>query len=101
MLILWKDGTQQWIPLKLMKEYNPLEVAKFVCARNIDQEPAFAWWVPYNLHRRDQKIASVNTRVCKASHKYGVEIPRSVSQAYAIDEQNGNTHLRDAINREM
>ena len=76
-------------------------MAEFVCARNIDQEPAFAWWVPYNLHRRDQKIASVNTRVCKASHKYGVEIPRSVSQAYAIDEKNGNTHLRDAINRKM
>ena len=24
LLILWKDGTEQWIPLKLMKEYNPI-----------------------------------------------------------------------------
>ena len=101
LLILWKDGTQQWIPLKLMKEYNPLEVAEFACSRKIDKEPAFAWWVPYTLRRRDRIIASVNTRVRKTSHKYGIEIPRTVNEAYSIDERNGNTHWRDAINLEM
>ena len=99
--ILWKDGTTQWIPLKLMKEYNPLEVAEFACARSIDMEPAFAWWVPYTLRRRDRIIATVNSRVRKSSHKYGVEIPRTVQQAYILDEQNGNTRWRDAINKEM
>ena len=69
--------------------------------RNIDQESAFYWWVPYTLRRRDRIIDSVNTRLQKTSHKYGVEIPQSVSQAYDIDERNWNTHWRDAINHEM
>ena len=37
-----KDGSQTWVPLKLLKESNPVEVAKYVKARNIDDEPAFA-----------------------------------------------------------
>ena len=29
LLVLWKDGSEQWIPLKLLKETNPIEVAEF------------------------------------------------------------------------
>ena len=101
LLIQWKDGSEQWIPLKLMKEYNPVEVAEFACARQIDKEPAFAWWVPYTLRKRDRVIAAVNSRVKKSSHKYGVEVPRTVAEAFALDEKNGNTFWRDATNREM
>ena len=38
----WKDGSQTWVTLKLLKESNPIEVAKYVKARNIDDEPAFS-----------------------------------------------------------
>ena len=100
-LILWKNGTEEWIPLKLMKEYNPLEVAEYACARGIDNEAAFAWWVPFTLRKRDRIIAAVNTRVTKTSHKYGVEVPRSLKHAFDIDERNGNTFWRDAVNKEM
>ena len=81
LLIQWKDGSQQWIPLKLMKEYNPVEVAEFACARKIDKEPTFSWWAPYTLQKRDQIISSVNSRVKKTTHKYGIEIPRTVADA--------------------
>ncbi len=101
LLVQWKDGSEQWIPLKLMKEYNPVEVAEFACARKIDKEPAFAWWVPYTLRKRDRIISAVNSRVKKTTHKYGIEIPRTVNEAFAVDEKNGNTFWRDAINREM
>ena len=46
-------------------------------------------------------IATVNSRVKKTSHKYGVEIPRTIAEAFAIDERNGNTFWHDAVNREM
>ena len=46
-LCYWKYGSQTWVPLKLLKEFNPVEVAKYVKARNIDDDPDFAWWVPY------------------------------------------------------
>ena len=34
--IRWKDGTKQWVPLSLIKEPNPIEVADFVKAIGID-----------------------------------------------------------------
>ena len=42
-LIRWRDGNEAWIPLKDMKEANPVETAEFACAKGIDKEPAFAW----------------------------------------------------------
>ena len=40
-LVRMKDGTKSWIPLRVMKESNPVEVAEYVLARNINNEPAF------------------------------------------------------------
>ena len=39
--IKWKDGTTEWVPLKLMKESNPVEMAEYVVSRKLDLEPAF------------------------------------------------------------
>ena len=49
LLIQWKDGKESWVPLKDLKESHPVELAKFAKARAIQDEPAFAWWVPYTL----------------------------------------------------
>jgi len=101
LLVRWKDGSEQWIALKLLKESNPLEVAEFAKAREIDNEPAFCWWVPYTLRKRDRIIASINSRVRKTSHKYGIEVPTSIDHAKRIDESNGNRLWQDAIEKEM
>ena len=99
--VQWKDGTTQWIPLKDLKESNPVEVAEYVTARGIADEPAFSWWVPYTLKKRDRIIASVNSRVKKKTHKYGIEIPQTVAEARELDAKNGNTYWQDAISKEM
>ena len=101
LLILWKNGEEEWMPLKLLKETLPIETAEFAVSRGIADEPAFKWWVPYTLRRRDRIIASVNSRIRKVTHKYGVELPTTVKQAQALDEKNGNTFWTDAINKEM
>lgn len=101
LLVRWKDGTEQWIPLKLLKESNPIEVAEYAKSRNIDDEAAFIWWVPYTLRKRDRIIASINSRVRKTTHKYGIEVPTSQAEAYRIDRENGNTFWTDAIRKEM
>jgi len=90
LLVRWKDGSEQWISLKLLKESNPMEVAEFAKAREIDNGPAFCWWVPYTLRKRDWIIPSVNSRVRKTSHKYSIEVPTSIDHAKRIDESNGN-----------
>ena len=100
-LVNWKDGSQSWVPLKDIKESNPVEVSEFAKARGIDKEPAFAWWVPFTLGKRDRIVSAVNARLCNKTHKYGVELPRSVEHAYRLDEQGGQTLWREAIRKEM
>lgn len=97
----WNDGRKTWIPLSVMKESNPVEVAEFAVARNIAEEPAFAWWVPYVIAKRKIILSKVKARIRQTTHKYGVEVPRDVKQAYAIDTKNGDNKWRDAIAKEM
>ena len=101
LLVQWKDGTESWIHLKDLKESHPVEVAEFAKARGTSDEPAFVWWVPYTLKKRDVILSAVKSRICKTTHKYGIEIPNSVEHAYQIDAKNGNTFWRDAIKKEM
>ena len=75
--VLWKDGSEAWIPLKDLKESHPVETAEYAVARGIDDEAAFAWWVPYTLKKRQAILSAVRTRLRKTTHKYGVEIPTS------------------------
>ena len=99
--IKWKNETAEWVPLKLMKESNPVGTAEYTVSRKLDGEPAFAWWVPYTLCKRDRIIAMVNSRVRKSTHKYGLEIPNPAEDAIRIDKKNGNTYWQDALNKEM
>ena len=47
LLAQWKDGSQNWIPLKILKEHNPIEAAEFLVATEIDDEPECAYWVTH------------------------------------------------------
>ena len=59
LLVKWADQTESWIPLKDLKESHPCEAAEFAKARGIADEPAFAWWVPLALKRRDRMIYNI------------------------------------------
>jgi hypothetical protein len=98
----WADGRTTWVPLAILKEQNPVEVAEYAVTNSIDTEPAFAWWVPWTLNVRDAIISAVNKRYWKRTHKFGIRIPHSVAEAYAIDKANdSNTKWADAIAKEM
>ena len=95
--IKWRDGTTTWVSLKDLKESNPIEVAEYFTAREIQDEPAFAWWLPYTLQKRGKIIDSVNYCVRKSSNKYRIEIPTSIRHAEEIDHRNKNTFCQYAI----
>ena len=84
-----------------MKELHPVETAEFAAARGLIEEPAFILWVPYVLCKRDAIISAVKACSKTQRHKYGVEIPNTIEEAYALDKKNGNTLWRDALNKEM
>jgi hypothetical protein len=95
------DKSEQWIPLKDLKESNPVDVAEFAVARGISDEPAFDWWVPYTLRKKDNIIAAVKSRMKVNTHKYGIEVPRNLAHAKVLDERNNNTLWMDAWKKEM
>ena len=43
LIVLCKDGSEQWFPLKDLKEFNTVECAKYAKARKIDTKPIFRW----------------------------------------------------------
>jgi hypothetical protein len=56
------------------------------------------------LRKREHIIALMKKRsTCflKKMHKFGIEVPRSVAEAYALDKKNGNTLWADSIAKEM
>jgi len=99
--VTWKDGSTSWERLADLKESYPVMVAEYAVAHEIHEEPAFAWWVPYTLKKRDRIIAAVNKRYHKRTHKFGIRVPKTVEEARIIDEANGNTLWQDAIEKEM
>ena len=101
LLVLWKDGSTNWVALKDLKNSCPVQVAEYAVANKIADEPAFAWWVPYTLKKRNQIISKVKSRYWLKTHKFGFELPKDVNHAKRIDEANGNTFWQDAIKDEM
>ena len=101
LLLRWKDGLESWTPLKDMKECFPVETAEYAVQSKINEEPAFAWWVPIVIKKRAMILSKIKSKYWQRTHKYGIEIPKSIEHARKIDEKNGNTLWWDAICAEM
>ena len=101
MCVKWRDGSTDWVSLKDIKQSYPVEAAMYARDNGIHEEPAFAWWVPYTLKKQKRILSKLKSKYWQRTHKYGIEIPKSVEEAYAIDDKNGNTLWRDAIEMEM
>lgn len=99
--VQWKGGQTTWVALKDMKNGFPVQTANYAVKRNISKEPAFAWWVPYVLKKANRIISKLRSKYWQRTHKYGIKVPKSVHEAYAIDKENGNTLWSDAIQEEM
>ena len=86
--------------LSNLKESYPVELAKYTVPQGIDHQPAFCWWVPHTLWKRDQIIAAVKKHYHKRTHKFRIEVSKTVKCALEIDHENGNTLWQDAIAKE-
>jgi len=100
-LIQWKDGSTTWNKLKDVKDSYPVELAEYAVNNKVDDEPAFAWWVPYTIKKKARIISKIKSKYWQRTHKYGIRIPKSIKDAIRIDAENGNTLWWDAIMMEM
>ena len=101
LFVRWKDGSANWVDMKDLKDSYPVQLAEYAINNAIQDQPAFAWWVGPTLRRKSRIIAAVNKRYHKRTHKFGLELPKSVKEALEIDRQTGTTHWRDALDLEM
>ncbi|CAJ1969800.1 unnamed protein product, partial [Cylindrotheca closterium] len=102
-----KGGETKWLDLSVAKEAFPIEVAEYAVANKLVSEPAFAWWVPYTLRKRDRVLKAVKRRAVKRQkpEKFGIEVPgpgpKGVARAYELDAENGTSHWNDALIKEV
>ena len=101
LFVKWRDQSESWVKLSVLKESQPMETAEFAKSRGIDDKSAFTWWAPHTLKKRNAIISAMKMRLRKTTHKYGIEIPTSVDHAMEIDRKNGNTMWKDALALEM
>ena len=80
--IQWKDGSPSWVSLKDMKNEFPVETAHYAVKHQLQNEPAFTWWVPYVLRKQKRIIGKLKSNYWERTHKYGIMIPKSVKEAY-------------------
>ena len=101
LLVQWKDGSSDWVKLKDIKDSYPIEVAEYAVANRIADEPAFNWWAKTVLRKRNRIISKLKARYWRTTHKFGIEVPKTVPDALAIDERTGTDFWRKAIDKEM
>ena len=101
LLVSWKDGSTDWLPLKDLKDAYPVQIAEYAVANKIANEPAFNWWVHTVLRKRNRIVAKVK-RYWRTTHKFGIRVPKTVEEALAIDDETGTDFWRKkALGKEM
>jgi hypothetical protein len=101
LLVLLKDGSMSWVPLKDLRESHPIEVAEYALVNKIIEEPAFTWWPKHVLRKRDRIIRKFKSRYWQWTHKYSILVPKSVDEALKIDKEKGTNYWATAIEKEM
>lgn len=79
-LAQWKDNSSTWIALKDFKDAYPAQLAEYAVAAKISEEPAFAWWVPFTLRKRNRIITKLKSKYWVRTHKFGIKIHCGGSQ---------------------
>ena len=78
-----------------------LTQGSYAIENGLNDMPAFRWWVPYVIRKRDRIIAKAKTSYWQTTHKYGLEIPKNYQDCLRIDRENNNTLWQDATRAEM
>lgn len=104
--IRWTDGSTDELPLSVVKESNPVQLAEYAVTAGISEEPAFAWWIKHAFRSRDRIIKRARqikkaSKYWRTKSKFGIELPHSVEEALRLDTKNKNHFWRDALRKEM
>ena len=83
--------------MKDLKDSYPVELAISAREHRIEDEPAFARWVPYVLQKQKRILQKVKSKYWARTLKSGIRIPKKIKEAMEIDKELGNTLWMDNI----
>ena len=82
--VIWKDGSTNWIELKDLKSAYPVQLAEYAINDKIEDQPVFAWWVPYVIKKRTRIVSKLKSKYWQRTPKYGICKPKNIDEAEAI-----------------
>ena len=101
--VLWDAGDTTWESMKLMKEADPITLAKYGHAHNLEDQRGWKWIKRYS--ENDRVFINLSKAfVAKGKQKvfkFGVEIPRNLKEAMSLDASNGNELWSKATDKEI
>ena len=77
-LVEWKYGSVDWVPLKDLKQSNPVELSEYSVANEISDEPDFSWWVKETFCCQGTIISKVKSKYFRTSYKFGIRVPKTL-----------------------
>ena len=77
--------------MKDIRQTYPIDLVDFAIQKGIAEEPAFAWWIPFVIKKRNRIIAKIKFEYLTRTHKFGIIIPRSVEEIIKLDHFNKDT----------
>ena len=95
--IKWRDRNTTWVDLKEIKQDYPVQLMEYAMASKISMDPAFAWWVPRTLKKRNRIIEKLKSKYWLKTHKFQINVPNNMKQAIQFDRENVNTFFWDAV----
>ena len=85
--VKFNDVTLIRIPLKNLKDSNPVELAEYTVSNNVDYETTFKWQLMGVICKQDQVIVKVKETYYRIVHKFVIQVPKMVDEAYKIYHQ--------------
>ncbi len=98
--VLWGDGTRTFEPLKNLKTDDPVTVAMYVTSSMPPSEEKLRRWAMKVLKTKQSAMRRTKT-LGGHKTKFGIAVPRTVQEAFALDRRNNNDLWAKAIQKEL
>ena len=102
-LVEWDDGSQTYEPLDTMIKDDPITLSLYAQDNNLLQTPSWKRCRRILNANPNLKLHVNKTKVRSSlpNYQFGIQVPRTVKEAYDLDNRNGNTKWQDAMAAEI
>ena len=89
--VQWKGGSGDWVAMKDLKYSHLVPLADYATANDIQDEPYFSCWVPFNLRKRISIIQKIKSKYWQMTHSTEFESLKTYEKRRRLIQQK-ETH---------